>query len=198
MVQFDAEYNPLPEPQGGGSSRVLWLLPLASVVAAGVVGGMYALGQAPGLKGSAGPQTAFERYADAIVAKDWATAYDQVDENTRIQWGKKLDKEKEAAASPLAAHAALSGKELFVAAMNDAAAEPVTKTLLPFRSRPKVKETIKQEDTAVLVVDTPDAADITVIPMVKQPDGWRVAVATTGAPKDGPRMGGGPGAPGRR
>jgi hypothetical protein len=198
MAQFDDNYTPLPEPQGTGSSRVLWLLPLALVVAGGVVGGMYALGQAPGLKGSAGPAQAFEKYADAVVAKDWATAYDQVDENTKLQWGKKLDKAKETAAGPLAKYAQLEKKELFVAAMSDPAAEAVTKELLPFRTRPKVKETIKQDDTAVLSVDTPDAPDITVIPMVKQADGWRVAVATTGAPKDGPRMGGGAGAPGRR
>lgn len=197
MAQFDANYNPLPEPQGTGTSRALWLLPLASTVAAAVVGGMYALGQMPSLRGSAGPQQAFEKYADAVAAKDWATAYDQVDENTRIQWGKKLDKEKETASSPLAKYAPLSGKELFVEAMKDAAADPVTKDLLPFRSRPAVKETIKQTDTAVLRVDTPDAPDITVIPLVKQADGWRVSVATTGAPKDGPTMRGA-GAPGRR
>ncbi|MEO2088503.1 MAG: hypothetical protein ABGY75_03270 [Gemmataceae bacterium] len=197
MAQFDDNYTPLPEPQSTGSSRVLWLLPLALVVAAGVVGGMYALGQMPELKGSAGPQQAFEKYADAVVAKDWAAAYDQVDKNTRDQWGKKLDKAKETASGPLAKHAALSDKELFVEAMKDPAAEPVTKELLPFRSRPKVKDVIKQDDTAVLAVDTPDAPDITVIPMVRQPDGWRVAVATTGAPKDGPRMGGAPGG-GRR
>lgn len=198
MAQFDDNYTPLPEPQGTGSSRVLWLLPLALVVAGGVVGGMYALGQAPGLKGSAGPAQAFEKYADAVVAKDWATAYDQVDENTKLQWGKKLGQAKETASGPLAKHAQLSDKELFVAAMNDAAAEPVTKGLFPFRSKPMVKDVIKQPESAVLVVDTPDAPDITVIPMVKQADGWRVAVATTGAPKDGPRMGGGAGAPGRR
>lgn len=198
MAQFDDNYNPLPESSGGGSSRALWLLPLALVVAAAVVGGMYALGRVSELKGSAGPQKAFERYADAIVAKDWATAYDQVDENTRIQWGKKLDKEKETADGPLAKHAQLSGKELFVAAMGEAAAEPVTKTLFPFRSKPKVKDVIQQPESAALVVDIPDAPDIAAVPMVKQADGWRVAVATTGAPKDGPRMGGGAGAPGRR
>jgi hypothetical protein len=174
MAQFDPNYKPLPESHGSGSSRAVWLLPLALLVAAAVVVGMYAAGRMVEPRSVETPERGLQLFADAVVAKDWGTVYSRMMAGTRAELDKRLD--KDVADGRLDKHKGMKGVELFKAAMNDPQADAVTQPLLPFRTKPTVVLMSKTPATTTATVEAADVQGQKLVFMVLEEGQWRLSI----------------------